>query len=68
MARDVLLRSVERVSQSLDRHLPIELKALDHPDSQRLGKDRQAMSDLVHQHIRDRVQYLHVSFLTRAAR
>ncbi len=54
--------------QSLHGHLPFELEALDHPDPQRLGKDRQALSDLVHKHIRNRVQHLRVLFGTPAGR
>lgn len=68
MARDVLLRGVERVSESLDGHLPFELEPLDHPDPQRLGEDRQAVSDLVDKDIRDGMRHLHVSFRTPARR
>ena len=48
--------------------LPFELEALDHPDPERLGEDRQAVSDLVDKDIRDGMRHLHVSFRTPARR
>lgn len=59
MPRDVLLRSVERVGERLDAHLPFNFETLDHPDPHGLAEDRQAMSHLAEKDIGDRMWQRH---------